>query len=108
MISAIFDPDARSEFLAAVEYYEKCQTGLGRRFRNEVEAAVNKIVETPFRYRVLHPPFRRCLLGSFPYAIIFAIEPENILIIAVSHTKKRPGYWRKRSKRKNKHFGATK
>jgi len=108
MISAIFDPDARAEFLAAVEYYEECQPGLGRRFRNNVEAAVNKIVETPFRYRVLHSPFRRCLVGSFPYAVIFSIEPEHILIVAVSHTKRRPGYWRKRNKKRDKQGCANK
>jgi hypothetical protein len=29
MTSVIFDPDARTEFLASVKYYEDCQHGLG-------------------------------------------------------------------------------
>lgn len=33
MTSVIFDPDARTEFLASVKYYEDCQHGLGNRFR---------------------------------------------------------------------------
>jgi hypothetical protein len=48
MISVVFDPDARAEFLEAVQYYEDCQAGLGRRFRMTVEAAVKSIAETPF------------------------------------------------------------
>ena len=36
MTVAIFDPDARDEFLSAVEYYEDCRVGLGLRFRNIV------------------------------------------------------------------------
>ena len=96
MISVVFDPDARDEFLEAVQYYEESQVGLGRRFRAAVEAAVKSIAENPLRYRVLHPPFRRYLLPNFPYAIIYCIEPENILIIAVAHTKRKPGYWIKR------------
>jgi plasmid stabilization system protein ParE len=96
MISVVFDPDARAEFLEAVQYYEDCQAGLGRRFRMTVEAAVKCIAETPFRYRVLHAPFRRYLLTNFPYAIIYCIEPGNILIIAVAHTKRKPEYWIKR------------
>jgi len=96
MISVDFDPDARAEFLEAVKYYEDCQAGLGRRFRIAVEAAVQSVAETPFRYRVLHAPFRRYLLTNFPYSIIYCIEPENILIIAVAHTKRKPGYWIKR------------
>ena len=96
MISVVFDPDARAEFLEAVKYYEDCQAGLGRRFRIAVEAAVQSVAETPFRYRALHAPFRRYLLTNFPYSIIYCIEPENILIIAIAHTKRKPGYWIKR------------
>ena len=66
MISVIFDPDARAEFLPAVQYYENCQSGLGRLFRLAVESAVQDITESPFRYRVLHAPFRRFLLQKFP------------------------------------------
>ena len=96
MSAAEFDPDARAEFLAAVEYYEECQEGLGRRFRLTVESAVNRICEVPFRFRVLHTPFRRCLLPTFPYSVIFSIEPEFILIVAVAHAKRKPGYWHDR------------
>ena len=93
MTSVIFDPDARTEFLSAVQYYENCQSGLGRRFRLVVESAVQDITESSFRYRVLHAPFRRYLLQKFPYAIIYSIEPDHIHIIAVAHTKRKPGYW---------------
>ena len=96
MISVVFDPDARAEFLEAVRYYEDYQAGLGRRFQMTVETAVQGIAETPFRYRLLHSPFRRYLLPNFPYTIIYCIEPENILIIAVAHTKRKPEYWNKR------------
>jgi plasmid stabilization system protein ParE len=96
MTGAEFDQDARAEFLAAVEYYEECQTGLGRRFREAVEVEVDGIAAMPFRFRVLHAPFRRCLVPNFPYAVIFSIEPDFILIIAVAHTKRKPGYWHDR------------
>jgi len=93
MNSVIFDPDARAEFLFTVQYYENCQSGLGRRFRLVVKSAVQDIMESPLLYRMLHAPFRRCLLQKFPYAIIYSIEPDHIHIIAVAHTKRKPGYW---------------
>ncbi len=52
MTSVIFDPDARDEFLSAIQYYENCQSGLGHRFHLVVESAVQDITETPFRYRI--------------------------------------------------------
>ncbi|MBC8412066.1 MAG: type II toxin-antitoxin system RelE/ParE family toxin [Chlorobium sp.] len=92
----VFDTDARSEFLSSVEYYEECRAGLGRRFREVVELAVNSVANNPFRYRVLHKSFRRCLIPKFPHAIIFSIEPDFILVIAVAHVKRKPGYWNDR------------
>ena len=97
MIPVIFDPEAKSEFLDAVRYYEECQLGLGSRFKEAVESAIKSISTSPFRYRFLHKPFRRLLLFQFPYSIIFSIEPDHIHIIAVAHPKRKPGYWFRRS-----------
>ncbi len=88
-----FDPDAQAEFIKAVQYYEDCQHGLGRRFRLAVEDATQKITEAPFRYRLLHAPFRRYLMTKFSYSIIYTIEPDHIRILAVAHSKRKPWYW---------------
>ncbi|MEI6647675.1 MAG: type II toxin-antitoxin system RelE/ParE family toxin [bacterium] len=98
MSAVVFDIDARAEFLAAVAFYEDCQRGLGRRFRDLVEAEIVNIVAMPFRFRLLCTPFRRCLIPGFPYSIIFSIEPNFILVIAVAHTKRKPNYWCTRGK----------
>jgi len=97
MSEVVFDPEARSEFLRAVAYYEERKKGLGARFRRAVEESLHAIGERPLSYRVLEPPFRSCLLRGFPYALIYAIEPFQILIIAVSHASRKPGYWLERS-----------
>lgn len=96
MSGVVFDPDARAEFLAVVEYYEECQIGLGRRFRLAIEMEIGGIRTMPFRFRVLHAPFRKCLVPKFPYAIIFSIEPDFILVVALAHAKRKPGYWHDR------------
>lgn len=93
MTGVIFDPEAQLEFLEVVRYYEECRPGLGLRFLQGVESASENIMEAPFRYRVLKSPFRRYLLPKFPYAIIYTIEPDHIRILAVAHTKRKPGYW---------------
>jgi plasmid stabilization system protein ParE len=98
MIPHRFDPDARADFLAAIAYYEECRAGLGRRFRQAVEVAIIKACETPLSYRVLRAPFRRCLVPRFPYSVIFSIEQDHILVIAIAHAKRKPGYWISRKK----------
>jgi hypothetical protein len=39
---------------------------------------------------------RRCLVHVFPYAVLFSIEPDHVLIIAITHCSREPGYWRHR------------
>ena len=85
MKNITFDPDARSGFLESISYYEECRVGLGRRFRDVVESAVQSISEAPFRYRVLQAPFRRCVLQKFPYAIIYRITYETQPILHLEH-----------------------
>jgi hypothetical protein len=36
------------------------------------------------------------VLSGFPYSVIFQLEDDIILVVAVAHAKRRPGYWRKR------------
>jgi plasmid stabilization system protein ParE len=92
-----FHPEALAEFRAAAEYYEQHQTGLGERFANAVEMAVDHIAAAPESWRIIEDDIRRCLTKVFPYAVLFSIEPANILIVAVMHCRREPGYWRIRS-----------
>jgi toxin ParE1/3/4 len=91
-----FHPEARLEFLDAVSYYETHQPGLGQRFIQSVEAAITGIDENPEAWAEIEQDVRRKLTRVFPYALLYTIEPENILIVAVMHCHKEPGYWRSR------------
>lgn len=91
-----FHPEARLEFLDAVSYYESHQSVLGERFIQSVETAVAGINENPEAWTEIEQDVRRKLTRVFPYALLYTIEPENILIVAVMHCHKEPGYWRSR------------
>ena len=93
----VFHPDALAEFRASAEYYEQQQPGLGDRFANAVEVAVAHIAAAPESWRIIEDDIRRCLTKVFPYAVLYSIEPGNILIVAVMHCRREPGYWRNRS-----------
>lgn len=93
-----FHPEARSEFLEAVSYYEGCLPGLGERFVRCAEQGIQHICEDPLRPRVFEREVRRFLVHVFPYAILYTVEPDHVLIVAVMHCSREPGYWRKRLK----------
>lgn len=62
---------AEREFDEAVRYYESQLPGLGGRYRQAVREAVERIKLFPEAYAPLSKRTRRCLVGKFPYGIIF-------------------------------------
>ena len=91
-----FHPEALEEYREATLYYVERDPALALRFVEAVEDAIRRILESPERWRVLDEYVRRCLTRVFPYGILYTIEPEFILIIAVMHCSREPGYWKRR------------
>ena len=91
-----FHPEAGLEFEEAVQFYKQRGRNLGQRFALEIRATIARIVATPDRWRILEGDIRRCLVRVFPYAVLYTIEKDGILVVAIMHGKRRPGYWRPR------------
>lgn len=88
-----FDPDAQTEYVEAVQYYEQQAQGLGARFIADVEQSIGRIVAYPETWGALTTNTRRILLEVFPYGIIYHVDGAEILILAVMHLKREPAYW---------------
>jgi plasmid stabilization system protein ParE len=69
---------------------------VGRRFVAALEDAIDRILESPTRWRVLDEDVGRCLTRVFPYGVLYTIEPDFVLIVAVMHCSREPGYWKQR------------
>ena len=91
-----FHPKAFREYADAVAKYEERQAGLGKRFIQNVEFAIDSLCESPERWPVLEQDIRRRLTRMFPYALLYSVEIDYVLIIAVMHCRQKPGYWRAR------------
>lgn len=91
-----FHPAARLEFIEAVNYYESRSQGLGAEFAEEIEAALEVIADDPRRWRCLEEDVRRKLLKRFPYGVLYTEEVDYLLIVALMHFRRKPGYWRQR------------
>ena len=92
-----FHPEAEEELLAAADYYEDCEDGLGISFAREVISAIEMIVQHPKAWSVIEGKLRRCLIGRFPYGIIYAEVNGTIHILAVMNLHREPGYWKHRT-----------
>jgi toxin ParE1/3/4 len=92
----LFHPEARAEFKEATIHYFEKSPSLAAAFYSEVESAIEKIFENPELYRVIDEDVRRCLTKRFPYAVLYTIEDNYILILAVMHCSREPSYWKHR------------
>ena len=91
-----FHPEALAEYEAAALYYAERDPAVGLRFVAAVEDAIDRILDSPTRWRVLDEDVRRCLTRVFPYGVLYTIEPDFVLIVAVMHCSREPGYWKRR------------
>jgi plasmid stabilization system protein ParE len=91
-----FHPEALAEYEFAARHYEAHQGGLGHRFVSNAESAFQSILDVPLTWPVLEQDVRRRLTRVFPYAILYSIESDYILVLAVMHCHQQPGYWRSR------------
>jgi plasmid stabilization system protein ParE len=91
-----FDEQAAQELEDATAYYDAKGDDLGERFLHEVGEAIQRIRAHPKAWAQVSRRSRRCLLHRFPYGLIYQVREDMILLLAVMHLSRRPGYWRDR------------
>jgi plasmid stabilization system protein ParE len=84
---------AQQEVDDAVFWYNNQTENVGLEFLDELDRAVRLVKSYPLAFTEIEPEIRRCRLARFPYALIFGIEPQTIVVIAVAHLHRQPGYW---------------
>lgn len=89
---------ASDEFTEGVRWYERKRPGLGGDFYDAVVRTIDLIREHPAIGRSRERPIahRRLLVDRFPYTIVYRERTDDLNIIAIAHTSRRPGYWRNR------------
>jgi len=91
--------DAASEELsAAVRWYESQRLGLGAELLDTVTTAIERIAQQPEigAASLADARVRRALVERFPYELVYRLTGDDIVIVAIAHLKRRPGYWKHR------------
>lgn len=84
---------AQRELDDAVIWYNEQAAGLGQDFLDELDRAVRRAVAFPLSAAEIELGIRRCLLARFPYGLIYGVDGETIVVIAVAHLHREPRYW---------------
>ncbi len=90
---------ASDEFREAVRWYEARRRGLGGEFFDTVAAIVSVIESQPEigGAAFSDPATRRMLVSRFPYQVVYRLTPGELVVVAIAHLSRRPGYWKHRT-----------
>ena len=94
----ISDP-ASGELTEAVRWYEQRRPGWGGKLFDAVSSTIERIQAHPAigSLRTGRLPSRELRVPGFPYKVAYRVREDDIYVVAVAHTSRRPGYWKDRT-----------
>ncbi|MEA2710808.1 MAG: hypothetical protein QOF78_3409 [Phycisphaerales bacterium] len=91
-----FTPDARLDLIAAAQFYDDQNEGLGAEFAVDVGLAIARVLDAPNTWPEIEAGIRKYRLDRFPYARIYRVERgQVVVIISVFDLRRFPGSWRR-------------
>ncbi len=97
-------PLFESDVIEAEEWLMDRSTRWATDFDNYVKAGLNAIILEPrFFPRTEDGPrrieTREYYINRFEYRLIYALEPDELIVLALVHARSKPGSWTKRLKK---------
>lgn len=91
-----FHPEAIREIREAVQWYRERNDEVATEFRNLVESAEELVQRSPESWATYLSETRGFRFQKFPFVLAYVIRGQQVFIVALAHTKRKPGYWRDR------------
>lgn len=88
-----FHEAADAELREAVAYYDERAFGLGDQLLADVKTATRHIEQFPEMAPVVDEGVRSKVLTRFPYSLLYIVDQDELLIVAVAHQSRRPALW---------------
>lgn len=92
--------EAEGDLSEASAFLEERVEGLGVDLTVEVGHAIARLEENPYVGPPLARGARKLRVNRFPYNLVYRILPEEVLVLAIAHHRRRPAYWRSRDRRR--------
>ncbi|HIP61132.1 MAG TPA: type II toxin-antitoxin system RelE/ParE family toxin [Sulfurovum sp.] len=91
-----FKPEVYNDIKIAYDWYESQRIGLGEDFLLTLEESYAKIARTPKVYQLIYKTVRRKLVRRFPYGVFFVLRDDEVIVVAIMHTRREPSDWNER------------
>ena len=89
-------PQAEAEAREAFLWYFDRSPIAADAFRVELFDAIDGLASTAIDWPEDPDGNRRYHLRHFPYTVMYEVLGENVIVFAIAHQRRRPGYWQNR------------
>jgi plasmid stabilization system protein ParE len=96
MADVLIAAAAEQDYTEALAWYAERSERAARGFETAFERAIQGIQTDPQRFLFCDKSHRFYLMRRYPFQIIYRETSGQMLIIAVAHAKRQPGYWQER------------
>ena len=87
-------PLAEGDIKEAYLWYLERNALIAQAFRTEVLGVIDKVEKAPLSKAPDDEGNRRRLLRRFPYSVVYELHGATVTILAVTHHRRQPNYWR--------------
>jgi plasmid stabilization system protein ParE len=91
----LFHPAIIDDLEAIVTYYAELDESLPSRFRARFREQVSRLRRLPRSGAVLFEDVRRVVIKRFPYLVVYRIQDEQVLVLAVISFRRDPDWIRR-------------
>jgi plasmid stabilization system protein ParE len=98
MLPIDFLAGARRDLDESLEWYAARSPMAAARFVSAIERTLVGIATDPGRFSPVDDTHRQCPVKRFPFRVVFRVAGNRVVIVAIAHASRRPGYWQRRSK----------
>ena len=92
----VLTPQARADYVEAVDWYAHQAPGLEKRIRAAFRTVRLRMMENPDQFPQATVATRRALLRDFPYVVVFRVSGDVVEVIDFFHTSRDPRRWQER------------
>ena len=96
-LPVVLRAEARAEFDDAFDWYEQQRPGLGVNFLAQVQEVLDRIGTKPELYAQIFHDVRRAVVQRFPYSVFYIVESQQVVVLAVFHSRRDPKIWQTRA-----------
>jgi toxin ParE1/3/4 len=85
-----FVPEADAELAEARVWYQSQREGLDVALMLRIDEALDRVIENPSAFPLVHRQLRRAIVRQFPFAIFYEVNESEIVVLAVFHSRRNP------------------